>query len=104
MKRKKYTASKKEPTLLLHNLMICIYIYFSKERKKETNKQNGMCVQRRLRSAWASAQSDQSFRCPHEEKLDPYLPIERASKTMITLGGCPGWSESSLGAKIILLV
>ena len=26
-----------------------------------------MCAQRRLRSAWASAQSDQSLRCPHEE-------------------------------------
>ena len=25
------------------------------------NQQNGMCAQRRLRSAWASAQSDQSF-------------------------------------------
>ena len=39
-----------------------------------------LCAQQRLRSAWASAQSDQSLRCPHE-------------------GGCPGWSESSLGAK-----
>ena len=26
-----------------------------------------MCTQRRLRSAWASAQSDQCLRCPHEE-------------------------------------
>ena len=26
------------------------------------NKQNGLCTQRRLRSAWASAQSDQSLR------------------------------------------
>ena len=26
-----------------------------------------LCAQRRLRSAWASAQSDQSLRCPHEE-------------------------------------
>ena len=26
---------------------------------------------RRLRSAWASAQSDQSLRCPHEEALGP---------------------------------
>ena len=26
-----------------------------------------LCVQRRLRSAWASAQSDQSLCCPHEE-------------------------------------
>ena len=25
----------------------------------------------KLRSAWASAQSDQSLRCPHEESLGP---------------------------------
>ena len=31
------------------------------------NQQNGICAQRRLRSAWASAQSDQSLRCPLEE-------------------------------------
>ena len=35
------------------------------------NQQNGMCAQRRLRSAWASAQSDQSLCCQHEESLDP---------------------------------
>ena len=35
------------------------------------NQQNGMCDQRRHRSAWASAQSDQSLRCPHEESLGP---------------------------------
>ena len=29
-----------------------------------------LCAQRRLRSAWASAQSDQSLRSPHEERLD----------------------------------
>ena len=34
------------------------------------NQQNGTCAQRRLRSAWASAQSDQSC-CPHEESLGP---------------------------------
>ena len=28
-----------------------------------------LCAQRRLRSAWASSQSDQSLRCPHEEWL-----------------------------------
>ena len=28
-----------------------------------------LCAQRRLRSAWVSAQSDQSLRCPHEESL-----------------------------------
>ena len=36
-----------------------------------TNQQNGMCVQRRLGSAWASAQPDQSLHCPHEESLGP---------------------------------
>ena len=35
------------------------------------NQQNGMCAQQRLRSAWASAQSDQSLRCPREESLGP---------------------------------
>ena len=30
-----------------------------------------VCAQRRLRSAWASAQSDQNLRCPHEESLGP---------------------------------
>ena len=58
-----------------------------------------LCTQRRLRSAWASAQSDQSLCCPHEESLASYLPIERIAKTLISLGGCPGWSESSLGAQ-----
>ena len=40
--------------------------------------QNGMCAQRRLRSAWASAQSDQSLRCIR-----------------------PVWSESSLCAQLV---
>ena len=31
------------------------------------NQQNHLCPQRRLRSAWASAQSDQNLRYPHEE-------------------------------------
>ena len=35
------------------------------------NQQNGLCAQRWLRSALASAQSDQSLRCPYEETLGP---------------------------------
>ena len=35
------------------------------------NQQNGMRAQQRLRSAWASTQSDQSLRLPHEESLGP---------------------------------
>ena len=50
-------------------------------------------AQRKLRSAWAPAQSYQSLRCPHEESLGPQLPIEYTAKTLIRLGG----SESSLG-------
>ena len=34
------------------------------------NLQNGMWAQRRFRSAWASAQSDQSLRCPHEKEIE----------------------------------
>ena len=41
----------------------------------------------------------QSLRCPHEESLGPYLPIERIANTLIRLGGCPSWSESALGAQ-----
>ena len=63
-----------------------------------------MCAQRRVRSAWTSAQSDQSLRCA----LNGYLRTQgfymRTAKTLVRLGGCSGWSESSLGAHAILLV
>ena len=70
-------------------------IHLSRDMTKPTM---WVCSQRRLRSAWASAQSDQSLRCPRDETLGPYLPIESTAKTLIRLGGCPSWSESSLGA------
>ena len=31
----------------------------------------GMCAQRRLKSVWASAHSDQNLRCSHEESWSP---------------------------------
>ena len=43
------------------------------------NQQNSLCAQRRLRSVWASTQSDQSLRCPHEKTLGPQLPIEHTA-------------------------
>ena len=68
------------------------------------NQQNDLCAQRRLGSSWASAQSDQSL---HSALLG-YLSIQcffmRTAKTLIRLGACPGWSESSLDAHAILLV
>ena len=68
------------------------------------NQQNDLCAQRRFRSAWASSQSDQSLHCPPEVTLGPQLPIKYTAKTTIRLGRCPGWSESSLGAQVSLLV
>ena len=53
---------------------------FAVRMKKAKILSYPLSAQRRLRSAWASA------------------------KTLIRLGGCPGWSESSLGAHAILLV
>ena len=46
-----------------------------------------LCAQRRLGSAWASAQSDQSLHCPGS-----LATIERTAKTLIRLGGDSGWS------------
>ena len=37
-----------------------------------------------------------SLRCPHEESLDPELPVERTAKTLIRLGGCPESAQSDL--------
>ena len=51
---------------------------FAVRMKKSWVLSYPLSTQRRLRSAWASAQSDLSLRC--------------------VLSGCPGWSESSLGA------
>ena len=48
--------------------------------QRATKLHNGMCAERRLRSAWASTQSDQSS---HEESLGPKRLIERTAKTLI---------------------
>ena len=45
-------------------------VFIIEPHRDKTNK-NGMCAQQRLRSALASAQSDQSLRCPLEESWDP---------------------------------
>ena len=45
-----------------------------------------------------------SLRCSHQESLCPFLPIECTANTLIRLGGCPGWSESSLGTVILLVL
>ena len=66
-----------------------------------TKPKNDLCNWGRLRSAWASAQSHQSLRCPIEEALGPWLLIEHQMKALIRLHGYPGWSESLLGTQVI---
>ena len=56
-----------------------------------------MCAQRRLRSAWASTQSDQSSLCAQWVAKDPRFL--HADSGLIRLGGCPCWSASSLDAQ-----
>ena len=61
-----------------------------------------VCSQRSLGSVCASAQADQSLRCPPEDAWGPWLHIECPAKTLIRLRGCAGWSKSSLGAHAVL--
>ena len=63
-----------------------------------------LCAQRRLRSARASAQSYHSILCALNGYLRNQTFVMRTAKTLIRLGGCPGWYGSSLGAQTILLV
>ena len=56
------------------------------------NQQNGMCTQRRLRSAWVKKAWVLSY------------PLSAQRRLLIRLGGYPGWSASSLAAPAILLV
>ena len=64
------------------------------------NVSSGMCIQWRVN---VSAQSDQSLRCPHEETLHPWLPKVRPMNILIRLRECAGWSESSLGAHVLII-
>ena len=99
----------------LHCLPICLHLFdtllyvkttllqfFGQLQKWATswqNQQNDMCAQQRLRSAWASAQSDQSLPCALSGELRTQGFFMWTAKTLIRLGGCPGWSESLLGAQ-----
>ena len=46
-----------------------------------TKQTKWLCAQGRLRSAWISAQSDQSLRYPHKDSLDSLLYVQRQVKT-----------------------
>ena len=72
--------------------------YMSRPMTKPTK---WLCTQRRLRSAWASAQSHQSHHCLHEETFGSSA-TECTEKSLIRLGICPGWTESSQSFLLIL--
>ena len=65
-------------------------------RTKKKKKKNDLCAQRRLRSAWVSSQSSSLSAWRKIGSLATYWV--HTVKTLISLGGCPVWSESSLGA------
>ena len=68
------------------------------------NQQNGMCAQWRLRSAWSFAQSDEVFAVRMTKPWILSYPQDHTEKSLIRLGNCPGWSESSLGAHAMLIL
>ena len=63
-----------------------------------------MCAQRRLRPAWAIRPVWLESSLSAWRKLWPLATHWAQAKTLIRLGGCPGWSESSLGAHAISFV
>ena len=82
-------------------LMRLHYVSRCHFRRSHTKPRKWLCAQRRLRSAWASAQCDQSLRCALNGYLRTQTFFMRTAKTLSWLGGCPGWSESSLGAQTL---
>ena len=62
-----------------------------------------MCTQRRLRSGWASAQSDQSLQCTQWVAEDPWF-LHANSKDSDQTGRMPRLTWVFAGCKAILLV
>ena len=64
----------------------------------DTTKPQNECTPSEVSDQPGNPPSRISFHCLHEENLVPKLSTERTAKTLIRLGGCLGWSESSLCA------
>ena len=74
-----------------------------KRLSRRTAKPTKWLAKWRLRSTWLSTQSDQSS-LSARRNLGSVATIECTAKTLIRLGGCPGWSTSSPCVRIILFV
>ena len=85
---------------ILYNFVIICTEYISRDMTKPTK---WMCAQRRLRSAWASAQSDQSSLCAQWVAKDPsflYADSEDSDQT----GRMPRLIWVFAGCTVTLLV
>ena len=74
----------------LYEMMLSLFRWMPSYLRKywaaaPQNQQNDLCAQRRLKSVWASAQSDQSLHCALNGKLRTYGFFMRRAKTLIRL-------------------
>ena len=82
----------------------CLIITLAAEMSRDMTKPiKWVCAQRRLRWAWASAQSDQSLRCPHDEKCGS-LPTHWAQAKTDQTGRMPRLIRVFAGRTVTLLV
>ena len=85
----------------LYLRQLCVSRGKTKQKQKASEPVHSIFLQSSYEPT-ASAQSDQSFHCPSEDALYPWLPSESPAKTQIRLHGCVGLSESSLGLHVAL--
>ena len=83
--------SKYLPNSLAANYCSCKFVltrfkHFDQLSRLMRKPTKWLCTQRRLRSAWASSQSDQSFRCALNRYLRTQALFMRTAKTLIRLG------------------
>ena len=78
-----------------------LWLYLNRLMTKSTK---WLCTKRRLRSAWASAQSDQRLRCPHENNLGSLATHLAHSKDSDQTGRMPRLIWVFAGRTVILLI
>ena len=72
--------------------------------QRRLNLQIDLCDRRRLKSASASAQSDQSLCWSHVPSWTSRLSKDEWMRLLTILGGCTGWSESILVTQVLLYI